>query len=130
MIAPDCRYTREHEWVRLDGEEVVFGITDYAQSALGEIVYVELPEVGRPLSQGEIFGTVEATKAASDLFTPIACEVTAVNQNLRGNEGLVNQDAFGTGWMVRGRASSPSDYSSLLSPEEYEVLVRELEAGH
>ena len=130
QIPKDCRYTKEHEWVRLEGSEVRIGITDYAQSALGDIVFVELPAAGRKLTQMQPFGSVEAVKAVSDLFSPITGEVLEANTAVGDDPSVVNRAPFGDGWMIRARLADPAELEKLLSPQEYETLVAGLDAGH
>ena len=130
MIAPNCRYTKEHEWVRAEGSEVVIGITDYAQSALGDIVFVELPKVGAKLAQMQPFGSVEAVKAVSDLFSPVTGEVTAINPAVADDPSVVNRSPFEDGWMIRARAANLSELDALLGPKDYEELLAGLEQGH
>ncbi len=122
----DLKYTKEHEWVRAEGEEVVFGITDYAQDQLGDIVYVELPEVGSELTSMEAFGSIEAVKAVSDMYAPVSGEVTAVNEAIADDPGIVNRAPYGEGWMVRSKLSEPGQLDDLLSAAEYAKLVEEL----
>ncbi len=117
------RYTKEHEWARQEGGEVVVGITDFAQGELGDVVFVELPVVGRALKVGESFGTVEAVKTVSDLYAPLAGTVTAVNEALSADPGAVNRDAYGEGWMVRIRPDDPSAVGSMLDAAAYRNLV-------
>ena len=105
MVPQDCRYTKDHEWVRREGEEALIGITDFAQGQLGDIVFVELPAVGRSLNQGGVFGSVEAVKAVSDLYSPVSGEVTAVNPAIGGDPSVVNRAPYGDGWMIRARFS-------------------------
>src|SRR5207253_10391495 len=100
-LPDDLRYTKEHEWLRLEGDDGVVGITDFAQDALGDVVFVELPAVGATFAQGQVFGVVESNKTVSDLFAPVAGRVTAVNHALRGEPELVNNDPYGAGWMIR-----------------------------
>ena len=126
MNVPDnLRYTEDHEWVRLDadGEHAYVGITDYAQSELDELVYVEVESVGESLGAGEVFGTVEAVKTTSDLFMPVAGEVVAFNEQLSDaggdDPGLINRDPYGEGWIVRIKCDDPSDLDKLLSVQEY-----------
>ena len=121
----DLRYTEEHEWVRSEGDEVVFGITDWAQDQLGDIVYVELPEVGAALTQAEPFGSVEAVKAVADLFAPVSGEVLAVNEAINDDPVVVNSSPYGNGWMVRARISDPSELDNLLDVASYKKLVEE-----
>jgi len=130
MIPKDCRYTNEHEWVRPDGPgHVKIGITDYAQGALGDIVFVELPAAGTALNQMQPFGSVEAVKTVSDLFSPVTGAVVEVNAGVQADAGIVNRDPFGEGWMIRARMDKPAELDSLLSPEAYEEMVRGLEGG-
>jgi len=123
----DVLYTKEHEWVRRDGGTVVVGITDYAQQALGDIVFVELPVAGADLRQMEAFGSVEAVKAVADLFCPVEGVVTQVNETLSDNPGLVNSSPYGDGWMIRVKSSEATDWGSLMDAAAYESLVRDLE---
>jgi glycine cleavage system H protein len=121
----DVRYTREHEWARLENGVVTIGITSYATEQLGDVVFVELPDVGRKLEAMKSFGVVEAVKTVSDLFAPVAGEIVEVNGALADNPGLVNQEPFGEGWMIRLRPLDPGDFEGLLSPSDYEKLVEE-----
>ncbi len=120
------RYTKEHEWVRVEGEEVVFGITDFAQDQLGDIVYIELPEPGASLERMDAFGSVEAVKTVSDLYAPVSCEVVAVNEALTDDPGLVNSSPYGDGWMVRAKLGDAAQLDELLSAGAYQELVAEL----
>lgn len=124
MFPDDVKYTAEHEWVRLtDSGTAVFGITDFAQSALGDIVYVSLPAVGSALSAGAACGEVESTKSVSDLYAPVAGEVVAVNDGLDSAPDTVNSDPYGSGWMVEVRLADASALDSLLSAADYQALV-------
>lgn len=125
MVPGDLRYTNDHEWVRIDGDEGVVGITQYAADQLGDIVFVELPEVGRTLERGGAFGVVESVKAVSDLLAPVSGEVIAVNDALAGQPELVNSDPYGGGWMVRMRLASAAGADGLLDPAAYEQLIAE-----
>jgi glycine cleavage system H protein len=125
MVPPDLRYTKDHEWVRVDGEEATVGITDFAAKQLGDIVFVELPETGKALSQFAAFGVVESVKAVSDLYAPISGEVTSSNEALAGAPELVNSDPFGTGWMIRVRLGDPSEVDGLLTADAYDALIAE-----
>jgi glycine cleavage system H protein len=126
MSAPtDRKYTKTHEWVQTSGDTASVGITDHAQEELGDIVYLELPEVGRVLAKDEIFGTVESVKAVSDLYSPVSGEVVEANTQITDATETVNQDPFGRGWMVRIRVSSPAELEDLLSPADYDKLVEE-----
>ena len=123
MSPADRRYTREHEWARLDGDVVTIGITDFAQHQLGDVVFVELPKVGARLTAMRPFGVVESVKAASDLFSPISGEVTAINSELESAPEAVNHDPFGTGWIIQARATDLKELESLLSSEQYDQFV-------
>ncbi len=121
----DRRYLASHEWAKLEGEEAVVGISDYAQDELSDVVYVELPEVGEDFAQGEMFGVVESVKAASDVYMPLSGQIVAINEALEDSPQLVNEDPFGAGWFVRVRPSDPSEYESLMDAEAYEKHCRE-----
>ena len=121
----DVRYTREHEWAREQGGVVTVGITGYATEQLGDIVFVELPEVGRALEPGKTFGVVEAVKTVSDLYSPLAGEVVEVNTALGDDPSVVNKDPYGAGWMVKIRLADPASFASLLSSADYEKVVAE-----
>ncbi|SDG44600.1 glycine cleavage system H protein [Lentzea fradiae] len=124
MIPEELRYTEEHEWVLATGEDTVrVGITDYAQEQLGDVVFVQLPEVGHTVAAGDTFGEVESTKSVSDLFSPLQGEVTAVNDSLVQAPDLVNSDPYGEGWMVELRVADPDAVGSLLDSEAYQALV-------
>lgn len=125
MVPGGLRYTKEHEWVRVDGDEATVGITDFAAAQLGDIVFVELPEVGRAIDQFATFGVVESVKAVSDLFAPISGEVVARNEALADRPELVNSDPYGEGWMLRVRVSEPDQVGELLEPGDYEQLTTE-----
>jgi glycine cleavage system H protein len=124
MVPSDLRYTKDHEWVRVDGEEATVGITEYAAEQLGDIVFVELPEIGKSLAQFAAFGVVESVKAVSDLFAPVTGEVTAANDALTGSPELVNGDPYGAGWMVRLKVSAPDEIRELLDPTAYDALIK------
>ncbi len=126
MIPEDLRYTKEHEWVRLEGDEAVVGITHYAQDSLGDVVYVELPKVQAQVEQFKPFGVVESVKSVSDLYSPLSGVVTAVNEELKDHPEYVNQDPYGKGWMIRIRPSDPSELDKLLSAEEYNAYLKTL----
>ena len=121
----DRRYLATHEWVKLEGDEAIAGISDYAQHELSDVVYVELPEVGEVLEQGDVFGTVESVKAASDVYMPMSGEVVAVNTELEDTPQRVNEDPFRKGWFIRFHPSRPEQYKSLLDAEAYEKQCRE-----
>ena len=118
----DLKYTKDHEWVRISGDTAEVGITDYAQQQLGDVVFVELPEIGRTLGAGEPFGSIESVKAVSELFAPIGGEVVEVNPVLRDHPDSVNKDPHST-WIVKVRSSNPSEASSLLDTQAYERLI-------
>ena len=119
----DVRYTKEHEWLRTDGTDAVVGITDFAQDALGDVVFVELPAAGTQLTRGQTFGVVESNKTVSDLFAPISGRVLAVNQVLRDEPELVNQDPYGAGWMIRVAPGRREEIESLLDAAAYRAFV-------
>src|SRR5688572_15091214 len=124
VTAPnDLRYTRDHEWVRVDGDEATVGITQYAADQLGDIVFVELPEAGRDLEEAKPFGVVESVKAVSDLFAPISGEVTSTNDALANEPELVNRDPYGAGWMVRMTVTDSTQLDDLLDGAGYDELV-------
>ena len=122
-VPSDLLYTKEHEWVRLEGETATVGITDYAQDQLGDIVYVELPEVGRKVKRMEAVATVEAVKTAADVYAPLSGEVVDVNGELEGSPELLNRDPYGKGWMFKLKVENPEEVKDLLSPEDYRKLV-------
>jgi glycine cleavage system H protein len=119
----DLRYTRDHEWVRVDGETATVGITQYAADQLGDIVFVELPDAGRDLEEAKPFGVVESVKAVSDLFAPISGAVTAINDALGSQPELVNSDPFGAGWMLTMTVADPTQLDDLLDGPAYDDLV-------
>ena len=127
MNPRDCKYSKEHEWVRLEGGLATVGITDYAQDQLGDIVYVELPPLGEILTQFEPFGVVESVKAASDLYAPLSGEALEVNEELSDHPEFVNEDPYGQGWMIRIEPSDASELDNLLTAEEYEERLEGLE---
>ena len=124
MNFPDnIKYTSEHEWIRVEGEEAYVGITDYAQSELGEIVFVDIPTLGETVGQGEVFGSVEAVKTVSDLNMPATGEVLEINEALEAHPELVNEDPYGEGWMVRIRLSDKSELDTLMDAAAYEASI-------
>lgn len=123
------RYTKEHEWIRVEGNQAYVGITDYAQQELGDVVYVELPEVGGHLRYMEAFGVVESVKAVSDLFSPINGAVKQVNEELFNRPELVNSDPYGQGWMLLVEVNNPSELDTLLTAEQYEAYLRQSKEG-
>lgn len=122
-IPQELKYTQDHEWVRIEGDEAIVGITDFAQSELGDIVYVEVETVGDTLSKEDVFGTVEAVKTVSDLFVPLSCEILAFNEALEDTPELVNDDPYGEGWIVKIKFSDASEIENLLSDEGYQAVI-------
>jgi glycine cleavage system H protein len=130
-LDPDCLYSEEHEWLRVEGQEGVVGITDYAQDQLSDIVYVELPEEGDAFTAGEVFAVVESVKAASDVYIPVTCEVLEINSTLEDSPELVNEDPFGEAWFARVALSEPSELADLLDAASYQAFVdKEIGAEH
>ena len=127
MNPQELHYTQSHEWVRIDGEVGTIGITDYAQKELGEIVYLELPEVGHVFDADEEFGTVESVKAVSELFTPLSGEVVEINKAAVAEPGIVNDDPFGDGWLIKLKLSTDEEVSKLLSADDYAEYVKQEE---
>jgi glycine cleavage system H protein len=119
----NLRYTKDHEWIKLDGNIATIGITDFAQSELGDIVYVEIETVGKPLAAEAVFGTVEAVKTVSDLFLPIAGTINEINPALTNQPELVNTDPYGEGWMVKMTVDHPADVANLLDATAYQAVV-------
>jgi len=119
----NLRYTKEHEWVRIEGDEAYVGITEFAQHELGDIVYVEIETVGKTLEAGSVFGTVEAVKTVSDLYLPVNATVVEINEKLNGAPELVNTDPYGDGWMVKLKLENPDDLNTLMDAAAYQNLV-------
>ena len=119
-VPRELRYTKEHEWIRVEGGEAVVGVTDYAQGELGDVIFVELPAPGKTLEQMKTFGTSDAVKTVSDLFAPVSGEITAVNESLKDDPALVNKEPYAGGWMVRIRMKDPKELDGLLTAEDYE----------
>jgi glycine cleavage system H protein len=122
---PELKYTKEHEWVRIDGDAGTIGITDYAQDQLGDIVFVELPAAGSTVASMKKFGEIESVKAVSELFAPVSGEVLETNGELNDNPQWVNDDPYGDGWMLKVRLSNPAEVNDLLSADEYEAFLSE-----
>lgn len=122
-IPANLKYTNEHEWVRVEGDVVYVGITDYAQEQLGDIVFVDIPTVGETLNAGDTIGTIEVVKTISDIFCPISGEILEVNEALEENPALVNQDPYGEGWLVKIKPAADSDFDALLDAEAYKALL-------
>ena len=124
-VPKELRYTKEHEWLKVEGSKGVIGITDFAQEQLGDVVFVEVPAVGTDLEQEGTFGVVESVKTVSDLFAPISGKVAAVNKDLEANPELVNQEPFGKGWMIEIEMANPGQVDDMLSADEYEAFIKE-----
>ncbi len=123
-IPDDLHYSKDHEWVRVEGDVAVVGITDYAQNSLGDVVYVELPKAGDEFAANEAFGSVESVKAVSEVFAPVSGEVVGTNEALADTPEKVNQDPYGGGWMIRVQMSNPGEVDSLLTAAEYEDFTK------
>lgn len=122
-IPEELKYTKDHEWARIEGDVATVGITDYAQSELGDIVYVELPQIGKKTKQSESFGTIEAVKAVSDLFAPLSGEIIEVNNTLANQPEIINKDPYGEGWLVKIKFSNQNEINNLLDKSTYEELI-------
>ncbi len=125
MYPSDYRYTKEHEWVRVEGDVATVGITDYAQHELGDVVYVEMPKPGTKLNAGQSFGTVESVKAVSDIYAPVAGVVTEVNSALSDAPETINKDPHGAAWLIKLKLSDPSEPAKLMNAAAYEVFIAE-----
>jgi glycine cleavage system H protein len=123
-VPEDLHYSKDHEWISVEGDVGTIGITDHAQNALGDVVYVEVPKVGDSFTAHEAFGSVESVKAVSEIFTPVSGEVVEVNESLQDEPEKVNTDPYGDGWMIRVRMSNPGEVDSLLSAAEYEDFTK------
>ena len=119
----ELRYTKDHEWIKLDGDIATIGITDYAQRELGDIVYVEVETVGKSFKAGDVFGTVEAVKTVSDLFLPVDGTITELNKDLANSPESVNTDPYGAGWMIKMKVNNPADVDNLMDAAAYEAVV-------
>jgi glycine cleavage system H protein len=124
---PDCRYSEEHEWIRVEGDEGVVGISDYAQDQLSDIVYVELPEVGDTFEQGDFFATVESVKAASDVYLPVGGEILEINDALEDSPELVNSDPYGEAWFVRITIADTAELDKLMDAQAYKAFIADLD---
>ena len=122
-IRTDLKYTKEHEWVKLEGDTATVGITDYAQGELGDIVFVELPKVGATVAQMKPFGTIEAVKAVSELFSPVTGEVVAVNSGLESDAAVINKDPYGEAWLIKIKVKNPKELDPLLTAAKYKEMV-------
>ena len=124
-IPSELKYTKDHEWISIEGDIATVGITDFAQRELGDIVYIEVETIGETLSADEVFGTVEAVKTVSDLFLPVAGEILEFNESLEDNPEKVNSDPYSSGWMIKMKVSNINDISSLLNSNQYQELIGE-----
>ncbi|MCB9224403.1 MAG: glycine cleavage system protein GcvH [Crocinitomicaceae bacterium] len=122
-VPADLKYTRDHEWIKISGDTATIGITDFAQSELGDIVYVEIETEGETLDQEEVFGSIEAVKTVSDLFMPVGGEVTEVNGEIESNPEVINSDPYGAGWLIKVKVTDTDQLGSLLSADEYKNLI-------
>jgi glycine cleavage system H protein len=122
-IPEDLLFSKEHEWIRIEGDTGVIGISEFAQGELGDVVFIEIETLGETLSRGDVFGTIEAVKTVSDMFMPVGGEILEVNPELENSPDLVNKDPYGEGWMIKIRLTDPSETGELLSPEEYKGLL-------
>jgi glycine cleavage system H protein len=122
-LPEDLKYTKDHEWIKIDGTTGTVGITDHAQGELGDVVFVELPAAGKAVKQGESFGTIEAVKAVSDLYAPVTGSITEINAALNGTPELVNKEPYGAGWMVKIKLSNPDELKGLLDAKGYQELI-------
>lgn len=125
MYPSEHRYTRDHEWVRVEDDVCVVGITDFAQKELGEVVYVELPEIGHMFDAHDEMGTIESVKAVAEVYTPVAGEVIEINDNLKDDPAAINDDPHGDGWLVKLKYSASTDFEDLMDAEEYEAFIQE-----
>jgi glycine cleavage system H protein len=123
-VPEDLHYSKDHEWVRVEGDTAVVGITDYAQDSLGDVVYVELPKEGEEFAANESFGSVESVKAVSEVFSPVSGAISGINETLTDEPEKVNQDPYGEGWMIRVKMSNPGEVDSLLTAAEYEDFTK------
>ena len=122
-VPTNLKYTKDHEWVLIEGDTATVGVTDFAQGELGDVVFVEIETEGETLAQGDAFGTIEAVKTVSDLFMPVGGEVTEVNAKLEDDPEVVNKDPYGDGWLIRIKMSDAAEADALMSPEDYEALI-------
>jgi len=123
-IPNDIKYTKEHEWVSLDGETATIGITDYAQSQLGDIVFVEFPDINSEINQNETFGVIEAVKTVADLFAPVSGEIIEVNSSLEDSPNFINSDPYGSGWIIKVKINDSNEYNGLMSSDVYEEHIQ------
>lgn len=124
-VPANLKYTKDHEWIKVDGNVATVGVTDFAQSQLGDIVFIEIETAGETLAKEEVFGTIEAVKTVSDMFMPVAGEVLEVNPKITEQPDVVNKDPYGDGWMIKIKVSNPAELNELLSPEQYKGTINE-----
>jgi len=129
MYPSDYRYTKDHEWIKVSGDTGTIGITDYAQHELGDVVFVEVPAVGKQITAGKVFGTIESVKAVSEIFAPVSGEVTETNTELTNKPEIVNSDPHGAGWLIKAKLSNPSEVSGLMDAAAYQAFISEKEAS-
>ena len=122
-VPADLKYTKDHEWIKVEGDTATIGITDFAQSELGDIVYVEIETEGETLDQEEVFGSIEAVKTVSDLFMPVSGEVVEINSEIESNPEVINSDAYGAGWLIKIKISDASELEALLSADDYQGVI-------
>ncbi|HOP04313.1 MAG TPA: glycine cleavage system protein GcvH [Tenuifilaceae bacterium] len=122
-VPTNLKYTKDHEWIRVEGDEAVVGVTDFAQGQLGDVVFIEIETLGETIEKEEVFGTIEAVKTVSDMFMPVSGEIIAVNESLADAPETVNKDPYGEGWMVKIKITDPSQLEELLTPEQYGEIV-------
>jgi len=122
-VPAELKYTEDHEWAKIDGDVATIGITDYAQGELGDVVFVELPEVSTTIEKGDTFGTIEAVKAVADLFAPVSGEVIEVNEKLGAEPETVNKDPYGEGWMIKVKLSNPNEVDDLMNADQYKEKI-------
>ena len=122
-VPADLKYTKDHEWIKVDGDTATIGITDFAQSELGDIVYVEIETEGETLDKEEVFGSIEAVKTVSDLFMPVSGEVVEINGEIESNPEVINSDAYGAGWLIKIKISDSSELDTLLSADDYQGVI-------
>ena len=123
-IPDDIKYTNEHEWVKIDNDTAIIGVTDFAQSELGDIVFVEFPNIGDSFSQNDVFGTIEAVKTLADLYLPLSGKIISINNEIENTPELINEDPYNNGWLVKVKFNNLSEYDNLLSNTDYEKLIK------
>ncbi len=124
-VPSNLKYTKDHEWIKVDGDVATVGVTDFAQSQLGDIVFIEIETVGETLAKEEVFGTIEAVKTVSDMFMPVSGEVLEVNPKISEQPDVVNKDPYGNGWMIKVKIANPAELNELLSPDQYKGTINE-----